>query len=147
MPQRFSIINQHLSTRRQPDYKGHAQGGGKPTINPVSNVLSYKDEYANHNVFERLNKGRDKVVKATRLERRMNPNRGSGSRSSQQQEADNQEAEEHEGEEENQFEGSPESDYKLASKAGYSSAKVHRFEENVVHEEDEYGDEEQVEEY
>lgn len=77
MQQRFTIINQHLSTRKSADYGGHAVGGGKPTINANSNVLSYKDEYANKNVFDRLVRGRETVVKATRLERRMRQDRDS----------------------------------------------------------------------
>lgn len=120
MPRRFTIINQHLMTRKSADYAGHASGGGKPTINPVSNILSYKDEYANKNVFDRLIRGREQVVKATRLERRMNKKeREHGD--SQQQSA-------------NEVEDG-ESGYKLQT-----ADRHHRFEENAVQEEEEDDD-------
>lgn len=42
----------------------------QPTINQVSNILSYKDDYANSNVFERLQRGRDNFKQAARLKNR-----------------------------------------------------------------------------
>lgn len=118
MPQRFTLINQYLATRRNQGYEGHQSGGGKPSINPVSSMLSYKDSYANHNVFDRLIRGRENVVKATRLEKRL--------KRSQQSLRDSQR------DSEGGSDVDPDSNYKIRT-----DEKHHAFEENVVREEDE----------
>lgn len=124
VPQRYSLINQHLMTRRSSDYKGHAAAVGKPTINAVSNVLSYKDQYASVNVFDRLAQGRDKVVRGNRLQRRLTAGQSTNSaRDSNRNDAHD------DGEEED------DADYNLASPG--QSGRGHKFEEDVVHEEDE----------
>ena len=141
MPQRFSTINQHLMTRNQKEYKGHQQSAGKPTINPVSNMLSYSHDYANKNVFDRLVLGREKVMKTSRLERRLQagkeqPTSNQGSQS-QYQDSEAVPDQDQEVDDEEQQQGSPDSDYMVTGNSGHSPSKVHRFEENVVHEEDE----------
>ena len=71
VPEKFSIINHHLMTRNSKKYEGTVNMASKPTINQMSAYLSYKDEYANHDVFDRLTRGRDTIVKTTRAERRL----------------------------------------------------------------------------
>lgn len=51
---------------RQPVFKPN------PTISKSSSSLSFKNQYANHDVVSRLSLGRDKVLNSTRGERRLN---------------------------------------------------------------------------
>lgn len=137
----------------------------KPTINQMSAYLSYKDEYANHDVFDRLTRGRDTIVKTTRAERRLTdrPAYDRNVKDEGQNDENDVEGEEEGLNDEDDGEDSVENDghgdregmadevysedvsgsgYKLGmhSQLSYSPTKVHRFEDNIVPEEDEDGD-------
>ena len=62
LPQRFLILNRHLADRSaKPPVS--PQLTGKPAINPVSHVLSFNNDYASSDVFQRLALGRELYLK------------------------------------------------------------------------------------
>lgn len=62
LPQRFLILNRHLADKTTKP-SASPQLTGKPSINPVSHVLSFNNDYANSDVFERLALGRELYLK------------------------------------------------------------------------------------
>ena len=63
IPQRFLIINRNLTDRTTKQSSANHQVTGKPVINQVSNILSYNNDYANSDVFQRLAIGRETYLK------------------------------------------------------------------------------------
>lgn len=103
------IINRHLMSRYSKSYD--ASGSklmSKPIINPHSNKLSYKDDYAHTDVFQRLQKGREQIMKDKRMERRFKKTLNPDQQAEEDHHEDHEEAHQ-EGDEYQQEEAEPQS--------------------------------------